>query len=97
MEGEDDIFTQVLKLSEENCSEPVQEVLLVLDVIEVVSIDSEKVTEMLSVRTILLKLSVVDEIEDTVGAVVSKLLDQKLSLSLGCPPSMLNAKKVFVK
>jgi len=66
-------------------------------VIEVVSIDSEKVTEMLSVITILLKLSVVDEIEDTVGAVVSKLLDQKLSLSLGCPPSMLNAKKVFVK
>ena len=38
---------------------------------EVVSIDSEKVTEMLSVTEILLWLSVVEEIEETVGAVVS--------------------------
>ena len=69
--GKEDILTQVLKLSEENCSEPEQVVSDVLVVTEVVSIDSEKVTEMLSVTEILLWLSVVEEIEETVGAVVS--------------------------
>ena len=71
--GKEDILTQVLKLSEENCSEPEQVVSDVLVVTEVVSIDSEKVTEMLSVTEILLWLSVVVEIEETVGAVVSVL------------------------
>ena len=69
--GKEDILTQVLKLSEENCSEPEQAVSDVLVVTEVVSIDSEKVTEMVSVTEILLWLSVVEEIEETVGAVVS--------------------------
>ena len=69
--GKEDILTQVLKLSEENCSEPEQVVSDVLVVTEVVSIASEKVTEMLSVTEILLWLSVVEEIEETVGAVVS--------------------------
>ena len=72
--GKEDILTQVLKLSEENCSEPEQVVSDVLVVTEVVSIDSEKVTEMLSVTEILLWLSVVEEIEETVGAVVSAVL-----------------------
>ena len=72
--GKEDILTQVLKLSEENCSEPEQVVSDVLVVAEVVSIASEKVTEMLSVNEILLLLSVVEEIEETVGAVVSAVL-----------------------
>ncbi|SVB64843.1 uncharacterized protein METZ01_LOCUS217697 [marine metagenome] len=67
-------MTQVLKLSEENCSEPEQVVSDVLVVTEVVSIDSEKVTEMVSVTEILLWLSVVEEIEETVGVVVSAVL-----------------------
>ncbi len=52
--GKEDILTQVLKLSEEDCSEPEQVVSDVLVVTEVVSIDSKKVTEMLSVTEILL-------------------------------------------
>ena len=39
------IFIQELKLSDETCNEPEQEVLEVLVVIVVVSIASEKVTE----------------------------------------------------
>ena len=84
--GKEDILTQVLKLSEENCSEPEQVVSDVLVVTEVVSIDSEKVTEMLSVTEILLWLSVVVEIEETVGAVVSAVL---VVLSLVFEPSSL--------
>ena len=56
-------------------------------VIEVVSIDSEKVTEMLSVRAILLMLSVVEEIEYIDGAVVS--------VSLSCWSSFLHEKKII--
>ena len=84
--GKEDILTQVLKLSEENCSEPEQVESDVLVVTEVVSIDSEKVTEMLSITEILLWLSVVVEIEETVGAVVSAVL---VVLSLVFEPSSL--------
>ena len=48
LDGDEDILTQVLKLSEDNANEPEQDVFDVLVVIEVLSIASEKVTEMLS-------------------------------------------------
>ena len=46
--GDEDIRTQELKLSEDTCNDPEQVVFDVLVVTEVVPIDSEKVTEMLS-------------------------------------------------
>ena len=45
-DGDEDIRTQELKLSEDTCNVPEQEVYEVLVVTEVVSMDSEKVTEM---------------------------------------------------
>ena len=47
--GEEDICTQELKLSEETCRVPVQDVPDEFVVTEVVSIDSEKVTEIVVV------------------------------------------------
>ena len=44
----EDIIRHVLKLSEDNCNVPAQDVFAVLVVTEVGSIDSEKVTVMLS-------------------------------------------------
>ncbi len=70
LEGDEDICTQLLKLSEDNCNEPEQVVFEVLVVTEVVSIASEKLTEMLSLIETPLWLSN-GEIEETVGAVVS--------------------------
>ena len=70
LDGDDDICTQVLKLSEDNSSDPEQVVFEVLVVTEVLSIASEKVTEMLSVIETPLWLSV-GEIDETVGAVAS--------------------------
>jgi hypothetical protein len=49
LDGDEDILTQVLKLSEDNANEPEQDVFDVLVVTEVLSIASENVTEMLSV------------------------------------------------
>ena len=46
--GDEDIRTQELKLSEDTCNDPEQVVYEVLVVTEVVSMDSKKVTEMLS-------------------------------------------------
>ena len=57
-------------MSEDNLNEPEQDVFEVFVVTEVVSIASEKVTEMLSVIETPLWLSV-GEIDETVGAVVS--------------------------
>ena len=68
--GEEDIRTQVLKLSEETCRVPEQDVPDEFVVTEVVSIDSEKVTEIDEV----IKTDVAEsagEEEETVGAVVS--------------------------
>ena len=62
--GYEDILSQVLKLSEDTLKVPAQYVS------EVVSIASEKVTEMLSVIETPLWLSE-GEIEETVGTVVS--------------------------
>ena len=70
LEGDEDICIQELKLLEDNANEPEQDVFDVLVVIEVLSIASEKVTEMLSLIETPLWLSV-GEIDETVGAVVS--------------------------
>jgi hypothetical protein len=48
LDGDEPICTQLLKLSEDNWSDPEQLVSEVLVVIEVVFIDSEKVTEIFS-------------------------------------------------
>ena len=68
--GEDDIRMQVLKPSEETRKDPEQEVSDVLVVTEVLSIVSEKVTEMeLLMLTAVAASS--GEVEATVGGVVS--------------------------
>ena len=68
--GVEDIRMQVLKSSEETRNDPEQEVSPVLVVIEVASIDSEKVTEMeLLMLTAVAASS--GEVEATVGGVVS--------------------------
>ena len=71
---EEDILTQVLKLSEDTLKVPEQVVLSVLVVTKVVSIASENVTMMLSVVDTELWLSAEVETEETVGAVVSVLV-----------------------
>ena len=70
--GEEGICTQVLKLSEETLKVPEQEVFEVLVVTDVVSIISEKFTEMDEVTNTDVSESA-GEIEETVGAVVSSL------------------------
>ena len=68
--GEELIWTQVLKLSEETWKVPEQLVSEVFVVTEVVSIVSEKVTEIVEVTTT--DVSESDgEVDETVGAVVS--------------------------
>ena len=69
-EGDELIWTQVLKLSEDTLKVPEQVVLSVLVVTEVLSIASENVTEMLSLTETPLWLSV-GEIEETAGAIAS--------------------------
>ena len=70
LDGDEAILMQLLKLSEDNWSDPEQLVFEVLVVIEALPIDSEKVTEIFVVIAIELWLSV-GEVEETVGAVVS--------------------------
>ena len=66
-EGDEDIWTQELKLSEDTCRVPEQVVFAVV-VREVVSIVSEKVTETVEATVV----SESDgEVEETVGEVVS--------------------------
>ena len=69
-DGVDAIWIQVLKLSDETCRVPEQDVFDVLVVMVVVSISSEKVTIMLVVMCMEVSFSA-GEIEETVGAVVS--------------------------
>ena len=71
LSGDDeDIWTQLLKSSEDNWIVPEQLVFDVLAVTVELSIDSEKVTDILSLTPTELWLSEGD-VEDTVGAVVS--------------------------
>ena len=67
--GEEDICTQELKLSEETCRVPVQDVPDEFVVTEVVSIDSEKVTEIDKEEADVSEFE--GEVEETFGAVVS--------------------------
>ena len=73
--GSSDIITQVLKSFEDTCRLPEQELLPVLVVIEVLSIDSEKVIEMSELAATELAESA-GEVEETVGA------DESVSLSV---------------
>ena len=68
--GEEDICTQELKLSEETCRVPEQDVPDEFVVTEVVSIDSEKVTE-IDKETETDVSEFEGEVEEIVGAVVS--------------------------
>ena len=70
--GDEDIWIQELKLSEDTWKEPEQEVFEVLVVTEVLSIIFENVTEMDEVTNTDVSESA-GEIEETVGAVVSSL------------------------
>ena len=71
--GEEDICTQVLKLSEDTRKVPVQEVSEVLVVIDVLSIISEKVTEMVGLSFATGFAESAGEVDETVGAVLSNL------------------------
>ena len=73
VDGEEDICTQVLKLSEETCGEPEHVVLEVLVVTVVVSMASEKVTDVVVVSPAVAESA--GEDEETVGAVVSVVLE----------------------
>ena len=69
IDGCEDIFTHVLKLSDETFREPEHVVLEVLVVTVVVSMDSEKVTDVVVVSPAVAESA--GEYEETVGAVVS--------------------------
>ena len=74
IDGDADICTHVLKLSEETCSEPEHVVLEVLVVTVVVSIASLKVTAMVELTATEVSESAGED-EETVGAVVSGVLE----------------------
>ena len=79
LEGDEDIWIQLLKLSDETWNVPKHEMSKVLVVTELVSIVSEKVTETFDV--ILTEVSPSEgELDETVGGVVSVLLDVLLLL-----------------
>ena len=69
-DGVDAIWIQVLKLSDETCRVPEQDVFDVLVVMVLVSISSEKVTAMIALMEVEVAPSS-GEVEETVGAVVS--------------------------
>ena len=73
-DGEEDIWTQELKLSEDTWKEPEQEVFEVLVVTEVVSIASLKVTAIVELTETESSESAGED-EKTVGAVVSGVLE----------------------
>jgi len=77
--GEEDIIIQVVKLSDETWNVPKHEVSKVLVVTELLSIVSEKVTETFDVIETEVSPSE-GELDDTVGGVVSELLDVLLLL-----------------
>ena len=73
-DGDADICTHELKLSEETCSEPEHVVFEVLVVTVVVSIASLKVTAMVELTATEVSESAGED-EETVGAVVSRVLE----------------------
>ena len=84
LDGDEDIWRQLLKLLDDNANDPEQVVFEVLVVTEVVFIASEKVTEMLSLIETPLWLSV-GEIDETVGAVDSTVKEVIVSVLLAFP------------
>ena len=94
---EEDILTQVLKLSEDTLIVPEQFVSDVLVVTVSVPIASENVTMMLSVVDTELWLSAVVETEDTVGAVVSELEVELSELELSERFIQLTAVPIIIK
>ena len=74
VDGEEDICTQVLKLSEETCREPEHVVFEVLVVTVDVPIASEKVTAMVEFTATDVAESAGED-KETVGAVVSGVLE----------------------
>ena len=98
-DGDEDIRTQELKLSEDTCNDPEQVVFDVLVVTEVVPIDSEKVTEMLSLTETELWLSLGD-VEITEGGVVPVLVGEEHSPSqftmIGCRYAFSTSSMVTV-
>ena len=74
IDGDADICTHVLKLSEETCKDPEHVVLEVLVVTVVVSIASEKVTAIVELTETEVAESAGED-EETVGAVVSGALE----------------------
>ena len=80
-EGAEDILIQVVKLSEDSLKLPEQVVLSVLVVIVLVDIDSLNVTATLVETAIFVELS--SGLTDaTVGAVVSEVVEEELSVEL---------------
>ena len=98
--GEEDIWTQVLKPSDETWNVPKQEVSKVFVVTELVSIVSEKVTETVDVIETDVSPSE-GELDDTVGDVVSvdvEVSEEVVVLSVLLePPSSLLAQEMMVK
>ena len=93
LDGDEAIWTQVLKLSEETLKVPVQFVLEVLVVTEAVFIASEKVAEISSLIETELLLSV-GEVE-TVGAVVSTTKVFTFNAVLGFPAESVTVMEQF--
>ncbi len=93
LDGDEAIWTQVLKLSEETLKVPVQFVLEVLVVTEAVFIASEKVAEISSLIETELLLSV-GEVE-TVGAVVSTTKVFTVNAVLGFPAESVTVMEQF--
>ena len=84
-DGEADICTQVLKLSEETWTVPEQLVSEVLIVTEALSIPSEKATEMdESMDTVVSESA--GEVEETVGAVATQVTTQQFGNGQGDVP-----------
>ena len=72
-DGVDAIWIQVLKLSDETCRVPEQDVFDVLVVMVLVSISSEKVTAMVALMKVEVAPSA-GEVEETVGAIESNTI-----------------------
>ena len=90
--GEEDIWTQVLKSSDETCKLPEHVEFEVLVVMVEVVIPSEKVTEMVSVRTVVAESA--GEDEETDGAVVSVSTMKRVAVKVF--PALLELSVTFI-
>ena len=95
-DGDEFIWIQVLKLSEETCSDPEHVVLEVLVVTVVVSIASLKVTAIVELTETEVAESAGED-EETVGAVESMMNDVIVSVSLTYPKESVTVIVQFEK